>query len=637
MKTLHLFLLTWLAIALVHAQQSPTDSLVERIKNTPEDTTRVNLINKLSKALQSNSPEMSLKYAQESYELADKLEFVPGQALALKNIGMYYFRKSRFLEASDYWQKSYNAYAAIKDENGMSNMLNNLGSANYNTANYPRALEYYLKALDLAEKTGDKLRIATTLNNVGLCYMNKPATYEQAFTYFRRSLKVSTEIKDKGNIGSSYTNMGEIYLNKHEDSLALVNFKLGREAYEPDLDNLPYALNSIGKIFQKRQAWDSALFYHNEALQKAKAIGDRLFTAQSCLELAEVYRNINKHELSLTYYQQARQLSDSIKAGLELKRSYDGLAGTYGQMKDYRDAYFNQLKAMLLSDSLYKYNTDSIRLNYEVGLKKKEVDLANAEIKRQKLTKNGLIAGLFLIVLIAGILFRDYRNKIRTNKLLDSQKAEIESLLLNILPAEVAQELQKTGSATPRFYESVSVLFTDFKSFTVIADRLSPQEVVAELNDCFRAFDGIIEKYGLEKIKTIGDSYMCAGGIPVATEGHPERMIRAAMEIRDFVHRMNVERTAKGMENWEMRIGIHVGPLVAGVVGKKKFAYDIWGSTVNVASRMESNGVPDQINISAATYEIVKDHFDCTYRGKIYAKNVGEIDMYFVNGEVGAA
>jgi class 3 adenylate cyclase len=114
-------------------------------------------------------------------------------------------------------------------------------------------------------------------------------------------------------------------------------------------------------------------------------------------------------------------------------------------------------------------------------------------------------------------------------------------------------------------------------------------------------------------------------------------MIHAAMEIRDFVHRMNAERTTKGQETWEMRIGIHVGPLVAGVVGKKKFAYDIWGSTVNVASRMESNGVPDQINISAATYELVKDSFDCTYRGKIYAKNVGEIDMYFVNGEVAAS
>jgi len=636
MKTLHLFLLTWMAIAMAHGQTSPTDSLVERLKSTPEDTTRVNLLNKLSKSLQSNTPEMSLKYAQESNDLADKLDFVPGEALALKYIGMYYFRNSRYLEASDYWQKSYNAFAAIPDEIGMSNMLNNLGSAHYNTGNYPRALENYLKALDLAEKTGDKLRIATTLNNVGLCYMSKPATYEQAFTYFRRGLKVAMEIKDKGNIGSSYTNMGEIYMNMQQDSLALLNFQLGLVA-NADNDNLPYTLNSIGKIFQKRLMWDSAIFYHQRAMGKAQNMGDKLFTAQSCLELAAVYRKMGKQDLSLRFFLQAKQLSDSSKARLELKRSYDGLAGTYERMKDYRNAYFNQLNSSLLSDTLYKSGTDSIRLNYEVGLKKKEVDLANAEIKRQKLTKNGLIAGLFLIVLIAGILFRDYRNKIKTNKLLDSQKAEIESLLLNILPAEVAQELQKTGSATPRFYESVSVLFTDFKSFTVIADRLSPQEVVAELNDCFRAFDGIIEKYGLEKIKTIGDSYMCAGGIPVANEGHPERMIRAAMEIRDFVHQMNVERTAKGMENWEMRIGIHVGPLVAGVVGKKKFAYDIWGSTVNVASRMESNGVPDQINISAATYEIVKDHFDCTYRGKIYAKNVGEIDMYFVNGEAGAA
>jgi len=215
--------------------------------------------------------------------------------------------------------------------------------------------------------------------------------------------------------------------------------------------------------------------------------------------------------------------------------------------------------------------------------------------------------------------------------LLDSQKLEIESLLLNILPAEVARELQQNGQATPRYYESVSVLFTDFKSFTNIADSLSPQKIVAELSECFTGFDDIIEKYNLERIKTIGDSYMCAGGIPTVNQEHPVNIVKAAFEIIAYMEETNKKIVATYGIPLEIRIGIHTGPVVAGVVGKKKYAYDIWGSTVNIASRMESSGQSGQINISEALYEIIKNEFDCTYRGKVHAKNVGEIDMYFVN------
>ena len=151
--------------------------------------------------------------------------------------------------------------------------------------------------------------------------------------------------------------------------------------------------------------------------------------------------------------------------------------------------------------------------------------------------------------------------------------------------------------------------------------------------DCFIAFDGIIEKYNLEKIKTIGDSYMCAGGIPTPDETHVLKMVKAGLEIQQYVASYNERREENGLEPWLVRIGIHVGPVVAGVVGKKKYAYDIWGSTVNIASRMESNGEPGKVNISSATYELIKDYYECSYRGKISAKNIGEIDMYFIEHE----
>jgi class 3 adenylate cyclase len=210
------------------------------------------------------------------------------------------------------------------------------------------------------------------------------------------------------------------------------------------------------------------------------------------------------------------------------------------------------------------------------------------------------------------------------------QKEQIEQLLLNILPEQTAQELKEKGTATPKHYESVTVMFTDFKNFTKIAERLSPSNLVEELNRCFMAFDEIIERHNLEKIKTIGDAYMCAGGIPTANATNARDAVLAGLEIQAFMQTMKAEKEAKGEPCWELRIGIHTGPVVAGVVGKKKFAYDIWGDTVNIASRMETSGEPGKVNISGATYELVKDQFTCTHRGKISAKNKGEVDMYFV-------
>src|SRR5690606_21828539 len=187
-----------------------------------------------------------------------------------------------------------------------------------------------------------------------------------------------------------------------------------------------------------------------------------------------------------------------------------------------------------------------------------------------------------LVLLIALLIFRFYRAKVKTNRILDQQKDQIEHLLLNILPEEVAQELQQSGHSTPREYESVSVLFTDFKSFTQLTSNMPPQVLVEELNNWFLAFDNIIAKYNLEKIKTIGDSYMCAGGIPTPDENHVYNIIKAGLEIQEHIKAQNRIRKEQGLIEWDLRIGIHVGPSVAGVVGRMKYAYDIWGSTVNI-------------------------------------------------------
>ncbi|MBI3259440.1 MAG: response regulator [Ignavibacteriae bacterium] len=221
----------------------------------------------------------------------------------------------------------------------------------------------------------------------------------------------------------------------------------------------------------------------------------------------------------------------------------------------------------------------------------------------------------------------------RTHELQEA-KGKSDELLLNILPERIAAELKEKGEATPRYYKKVSILFTDFQAFTQSAAVITPQELILTLNECFTAFDDIIGRHNLEKIKTIGDAYMCAGGLPVENTSNPLDMVSAACEIQQWVEQWNAERQTNGLETWEIRIGVHTGEIIAGVIGKKKFAYDVWGDAVNIASRMEANGEIGKVNISHSTYMLVKDKFNCTYRGKIEAKGKGEIDMYFVDGKV---
>lgn len=223
-------------------------------------------------------------------------------------------------------------------------------------------------------------------------------------------------------------------------------------------------------------------------------------------------------------------------------------------------------------------------------------------------------------------------------RLLEVQKAKLEDelkkeeqLLLNILPRNVAKEIIETGKAAPKNYRLASVMFADFKNFTKITENLRPTELVAELDDSFAHFDDIVHKYNIEKIKTSGDAYMCVGGIPERNRTNPVDCVLAAFEFLKYIEQKKIKREGSGKPQWELRVGIHTGKLTAGVIGKRKFLYDVWGDTVNIASRMEGAGEAGKINISEPTYNQIKQYFDCEYRGKLPVKNKGVIDMYYVN------
>jgi len=627
------------------AQNPHIDSIKKVLSGAKEDSYKVNSLLSLSREFFSISPQEAINYAIEAKELAQKIDYKEGIAYSYKNIGIVYYMQANYVESLGNYDKSLAMFDSLKDRAGVANILSNEASVYFNKADDEKALELNLKSLSIAEQIGDTLRILTALQNIGAVYFNKPSTINQSLEYYLRALPMSESLKNKDAIGTITVNVGEIYLKKGNDDSALIYFQKSLKAYEGS-ENVPYTLNDIGKVYQNRKDYETAIKYHQEALDISQKLDAKVDMAQSLLGLGDSYSQQGDASTAIGYYKKAESIALKVSnANYELERAYKGLAIAYSDLSDFKNAFNYESKFTGVKDSLYTLDIakklSSLQFNFDIQKKQNQIDLLKKDqvlqeldLNRQKLVKNALLIGIALLSLIAIIIYRNYRNKLKTNKILDSRNAQIQHLLLNILPAEVAQELQKNGNATPRYYEKASVLFTDFKGFTKLAENLTPWEVVSELNDYFIAFDDIIEKYELEKIKTIGDSYMCAGGIPTENDSHYINIVKAGLEMQQFILSRNKKRIDSKMPEWNIRIGINTGPLVAGVVGKKKYAYDIWGSTVNVASRMESNGEPGRVNISEATYEMIKDKYACTHRGKIFAKNIGEIDMYFVGEEL---
>ncbi|MCB0776545.1 MAG: tetratricopeptide repeat protein [Chitinophagaceae bacterium] len=619
----------------MYAQSDETDSLNKILSGEITDSVRVDALNALSKSYFNANPDTSVTIATSSKSLAEKIDYKPGLALALKNIGIGYYLQGTYIDAVKTWQEAQKVYAMIGDKAGIANMLSNQGAVYFNRGDDAKSLELHLESLRISEEINDTLRILTSLNNIGAVYLNKPATYQKALDYFLQSYKLSHAIKDQYLIGTSTANLGEIYYKMGDDSTALIYLYESSDAYAGTEDQ-PYPLNYIGRVYTRKGDFDNAIKTHKEAYEIAKNLNTSLDMTQSLVGLAQAYYAQGDIESAIRSYKLAVETGEPLNALTELKDAYEGLSKSYSQKSDFTNAFHYQDLLLAIKDSIYNTNTDkklgTLQFTFDLEKKQSEIDLLSKEqqlqdqvIKRQKFVRNSFIAGFAVVLLFASVFFRQ-RNKI------SKEKHRSEELLLNILPAQTAEELKHTGKAQTRSFESITVLFTDFKNFTQASEELTPEELVEEINHCYSEFDRIISKYNIEKIKTIGDSYMCAGGLPVANDTHPADVVSAALEMIAFIEKNKRERVEKGKQYFELRAGIHTGPVVAGIVGIKKFAYDIWGDTVNTASRMESSGDVGKLNISGTTYELVKTKFNCIYRGKVEAKNKGLIDMYFVEG-----
>lgn len=369
------------------------------------------------------------------------------------------------------------------------------------------------------------------------------------------------------------------------------------------------------------------------------------------LNKAEAFVEIEKLKNEREHLEGLRErLSETVKNSERQLQKRARLITEMTEDKAQREALIEYNKRMI--DSLrFVAELDSIHLisqerliseqEAEIKLQDSQLLLQESDLKlkssRQRLFGSLSILGL----LIAGLSSWLFVSAKRSNEKLEAKSREIENekerseeLLLNILPKYIAQELKENAKVQTRRFDECTVLFTDFINFSRISQKLTPEELISALDECFKAFDEIISGHNVEKIKTIGDAYMCAAGVPISNKSHATDAVRAAIEMVEFLDKWNAQREADGKERFDARIGIHTGPIIAGVVGVKKFAYDIWGNTVNIAARMESQSQAQKINISQSTYDLIKDEYDCESRGSMDVKNMKNIEMYFVEPPV---
>ncbi len=516
------------------------------------------------------------------------------------------------------------------DKRQASYYLNEAASQEWERKNYPAAVQFYTRSLTLNEQLNNENGMNGIYNNLGMIYHDMQQ-YEKALDFFKKNLVGRRAGKDKVSIISSLINISVVHnnLERYAESVQYLQEALAMAREMGDSEQMRSCYGMLAETYEKMGKTKDMLHYFD--LYKSfheKVQGDKTKAQKNELDNAKLIA----HTLEL----------EKRNSELELERKEFEIRKKDETINSQTQRQTRLLHSLDKNQLIIRYlQRDSVAKANEVRLQNQHLKDVNAknEAQRQKsrLIQMMLIVGLSTLAILIGFLFFRYSEKKKTNRQLAYQKAEIEAerqkadkLLFSILPAETAKELKETGQATPKFYEKVTVLFTDFQGFTEIAGKMKPQQIVSDLNFCFSGFDEICQEYGLEKIKTIGDAYMCAGGIPIQDDNNPIQVVKAAKAMLEFMKQWAMMKEIQGEPAWHLRIGIHTGSVVAGVIGSYKFVYDIWGDTVNLANRMESAGEAERINISEATYQCVKEYFDCTYRGKVPAKGKGEIDMYFV-------
>jgi adenylate cyclase len=566
-------------------------------------------VDSCTSAFSEGSLDLALRHAEEAMGIAESLKDSSAISEVLVKQSGIRMRQGDYNSSLRELQRALRIYEGLRNEDGIATVYTSIGSIHYYDRNYEQAQEYYGKGLEIRERIGSRADAATLYGNIGSVIeeMGRP---DSALAYHRRHLAIRRELGHASWIPICYTNLGVCFdkLRRSDSALYYLEASLALTTAEGQPDRASaYAMCMLGMARLNSGQFANALRTCTKSLAIAEAFNDLPMQEQSCKCLYRAHEALGDSPMALRMHKRFIAIRDSI-SGEERAKELMRLELTY---------HFDQA---MLADSLKRLE------------EKRLADIAAEQrVSRERDQKRIFIFSSIGVLLLAGGLWSRLRYMRRSRNLIQIERDRSEGLLLNILPKPIADELKANGRAAAREVDGVSILFTDFHDFTRMSERLSAHELVAEIDACFRAFDGIAARHGLEKIKTIGDAYMCAGGLPDPRPKSARDTVLAALEMQDWLKAHGAERAGKGLPYFTMRAGIHTGSVVAGIVGDTKFQYDIWGDTVNTAAHLEAAGSVGEVNISEATFDLIQDDPGLTFspRGRVRLKSKGEMAMFF--------
>lgn len=612
------------------------DSLRSELPKSLEDTNKVNLLCSLSKYFYNISPDSGIKYGTLSEKLAQKLEWKKGLAKSYSGLGINYSMQSNNSKAEQLFNKALAIYKEIKDKEGISEQLGNLGIVSMNQSNFTAALDFYQQSLKIDDSDSNRAR---QYGNIGVVYTNLK-DYNKALKYNIRSLKLREKLGDKDRIARQLSNIALNYTFLKDYDKALENYE---KALRLDIEggnqrSIAIRLGNIGVLHWEKKDYEKAYEYYNKALEKNKEIDSKSGIAVNLTNLGAIHYfltqdtiisklktkgtelNLNKEynlNKALIYLNTSKEIASEMGNKRQLIEIYETLKEAYNSINKYDYAYKYQTEWAKLKDSIFSVEKTTEIANLEAKkeneIKEKELKLKDLELLRKVNEQTALFVGMAAIVILLIIIFM--------------QRRKSEKLLLNIMPEKIATRLKRNEKNIADRFEKVSIIFIDIVGFTTYSKGTEPEEIVSALNDIFTRFDLLSIKHGLEKIKTIGDCYMAVAGLPEPNEKHALATAKFALEAKDLMHNYVTPDGHKLL----FRIGIDTGPVVAGVIGESKFSYDLWGDAVNMASRMESTGLPNEIQVTEHFIKEIKD-FGIKYkeRGEVEIKGKGKVLTYLL-------
>lgn len=619
--------------------------LLDIAQNQGKWTRLVQLYQKIANAYDGHGdPKKSLEYYRMVENWIENLGSIQDRSLLYNNLGRQYTLIKDFPNALKYLRKAELQCSYIPCEYPEV-MYANLGIALHNTSNSKEGLMYMMQARNILLDKKDNKSLANLEHLIANVRLNNNDVYG-AITHNDDAIRLAKVTRQRPVLASAYRTAADIY---HE----LYDFEKAYDYYKKYL-NMADSIRSeeasrLERFEQQRSLLASAEGQIKYLITSQNFKDLQLTQAQSDrknLELLnknlELEKGRQEDELRLLQNQKSLDEAELRRKSLENLRVQQELRIAAQQLRAEQQGRVAEQQNRLIADLRQQEEAERSQRIADSTRRAQETEILNLRIEQQTAFERfayGLGSLLFLLLCLLAVGWilaqrASRRLKIQNSqieaqkRLIEAERIKSDKLLLNILPDEIAQELRTQGHAYPKHYESATVLFTDFVNFTSLAAHLSPDALLTELDECFLAFDEIAERHNLEKIKTIGDAYMCVGGIPVANKTHPVDAVRAALDMVAWLQHRN--DTNPNAVFKEMRVGIHTGQVTAGVIGKNKFAYDIWGDAVNLASRMEEEGISNRINISGATYAAIQTYFPCEHRGKREVRNKGLVDMYLV-------